>query len=147
MRSLIRSLATKILTLLAGTRTTEGVILFTPRPSHQGEWALHVDRFALDADLPVSCGDFENFETPIRTRDRSVAWTLSALLQADPDLSRRIYVLSRDDRAEASARHGVKILRIVEALKTDPRYAQIMAAIAQGGTWASFYPIAQGRTA
>lgn len=147
MRSLIRSLAAKILTLFTSTRTLESVILFTPRPSHRGEWALHVDRFALDADMPVTCGDFENFETPIRTRDRGVAWTLSALLQADPDLSRRVYVLSRDDRADASARHGVKILRIVEALKADPRYARIMAAIAQGETWASFYPIAEGRAA
>ena len=147
MRSLVRSLATKILTLLAGTRTPETVILFTPRPSHQGEWALHVDRMTLDADQPVTCGEFEHFETPIRTRDRSAAWTLSALLQADPDLSRRVYVLSRDDLAEASARHGVKILRIVEALKADPRYARIMATIARGETWAGYYPIAQGRTA
>ena len=144
MRSLIQSLATKILTLLASTRTPETVILFTPRPSHQGEWALHVDRIALDADQPVTCGDFEHFETPIRTRDHSVAWTLSALLQADPDLSRRVYVLSRESE---SARHGAKILRIVEALKADPRYARIMATIARGETWAAYYPIAQGRMA
>lgn len=120
------------LTTRADTR--RNVVVFTPQPSRDepGTWALIADRLAVEDDKPGICAALDHFETPIRTTDQYAAWALAVLLQAEPEISQRLYALCCATRIARHLDYGSAIQEIVEALRADPRYAQMIASTQTG---------------